>query len=338
MNRLNYIDQLRALAIFMIIFEHNDHSSWLSAFSTSFSVPLFFIISGFVSRDKESICLWEYLKKQFNRLIVPYFSISILLFIFWFFVGRHYGESAEHAYDPIKNLIGIVYAQGGPEYMNWGIPMWFLPALFVVGLIDFFVSKMPFKLRFIPLLGLPVLGYVLFEQTGFHFPWSIDVAMAVYGFYFLGGLIRRFQVVDRMTSQKALFAITIFFLIIHTIGANYNGRVLYYYSDYGHYFPMMYLNGITGFIWVFSLFKLLPTFKPITWVGRNTLPLLGFHLLAMTFIKGFALFVLGIEIDFNVWLSLIFAVLQIALVVPLILILNRYLPFMVGNLGKKGSA
>jgi len=338
MKRLHYIDQLRALAIFLIIFEHNDHSSWLSAFSTSFSVPLFFVISGFVSGDKSDIAIGQYLKKQFNRLIVPYLSIAIVLYIFWFFVGRHYGESADKAYHPIKNLVGILYAQGGPDYMNWGIPMWFLPALFMVGLIDFLVSKISFRFRFIPAIVVPIAGYALFKTTSTHLPWSLDVAMAVYGFYFVGTLIRRFNLTEKMNNAILLMAISLLFFIVHVSMAGYNGRVLYYYSDYGNQFYLMYLNGLAGFIWTFCLFKLIPLIKPMAWVGRNTLPLLGFHLLAMTFIKGFALFVLGIEIEFNVWISLLLALVQILLVIPVILFLNRYLPFMVGNRVKRGSA
>jgi fucose 4-O-acetylase-like acetyltransferase len=334
--RYFFIDQLRAFAIFLIIFEHNDHSSVLSEFSTSFSIPLFFALSAIVSSNKVGISLKDFLKKQASRLLIPYFTLASLLFIFWFIAGRHYGESVDKAYEPIKNLIGIFYAQGGPEFMNWGIPMWFLPALFVVSLVDFFVSKLPFKFGFIPALIIPPSGLLLYNQLGFHLPWSIDVAFAVYGFYFIGKVLREVNFIQLLASRKTSAVLAILFFAIHLVGFQYNGRILYYYGDYDN-FPLMYLNGIAGFIWVFALFSLLPKSKYVVWVGQNTLPILAFHLLAMTFIKGVALFGFGIEIAFNLWLSLIYGTVQIIILVPVILFLNRYLPFLVGIRLKKGS-
>jgi fucose 4-O-acetylase-like acetyltransferase len=334
--RYFFIDQLRAFAIFLLIFEHNDHSSVISEFSTSFSIPLFFALSAIVSSNKEGLNIIPFIKKQASRLLIPYFSLASLLFIFWFFIGRHFGESADKAYDPLNNFIGIFYAQGGPEFMNWGIPMWFLPALFVVSLIDFFVSKLPFKFRFIPALIIPPLGLLLYNHLGFHLPWSIDVAFAVYGFYFLGNVLREVNFIQLLANRRTTALFVILFFTIHLVGFQFNGRILYYYGDYD-IFPLMYINGIAGFVWALALFSLLPKSKYVVWVGQNTLPILAFHLLAMTFIKGIAFFGFGTEIAFNPWLSLIYGVVQIIILVPAILFLNRYLPFLVGIRRKKDS-
>ena len=74
-------------------------------------------------------------------IIIPYFIWSSFLYLFWVFLGRHYGESALRQYDPIKNLIGIVYAQGDVHFMNWGIPMWFLPCIFLTFVFYSLIQK-----------------------------------------------------------------------------------------------------------------------------------------------------------------------------------------------------
>lgn len=329
-----FIDQLRALAIFFIIFGHNDYGSSLGFYLASFRLPLFFIISGLVGRGKEEMGLKDFLVKYSKRLLVPYFSISLLLFLFWFVVGRHFGDSVEAAYSPIKNFIGIFYAQGGPEYMNWGIPMWFLPALFMVMFIDYWVAKLPFAYRFIPAVLLPVAGVLLFKTLGFHLPWSIDVAMAVYGFYFFGGLLKRVDYIAFLDSWKKPLLIFLIFVVIHGLVVGYNTKVLFYYGQYGN-FALMYLNGITGFMWAFALMKMLPTIPFMVWIGRNTLPLLAFHLLAMTFIKAIALYGFNYQLQYGLWNSLLYSTIQIGILVPVILFLNRYLPFMVGNPPRK---
>lgn len=334
--RYFFIDQLRAFAIFLIIFEHNDHSSVLSEFSTSFSIPLFFMLSAIVSTAKQNLPAKDFIAKQVRRLLIPYFSLAFVLFLFWFFIGRHYGESADKAYDPIKNFIGIFYAQGGPQYMNWGIPMWFLPALFVVSTIDFFISKLSMGVRIVLAITLPPFGLLVFRLLGFHLPWSIDVALAMYGFYFIGSLLRRVNFVERILNWRFGILVLVLFLAIHLLGFQHNGRILYYYGDYGN-FPLMYVNGIAGFIWAFALFSLLPTNKYLVWVGQNTLPILAFHLLAMTLMKGIALFGFVHELQFNVWLSLLYGIAQVIIIVPAILVLNRYFPFLVGIQRKKGS-
>lgn len=325
-----FIDQLRAFAIFLIVFEHNDHSSILSELSTSFSIPLFFVLSGLVSGDKSKLYLKTFIGKQVKRLLIPYFSLSFLLFLFWLLLGRHYGESASKAYEPVKNFIGIFYAQGGPEYMNWGIPMWFLPALFLVGVFDYFVSKLNFYYRLFPAFFLPAIGWFLFWKFETHLPWSFDVALAMYGFYFFGHLIRKANLVELLSKWRIATIYAILFFTIHILCFHLNGRILYYYSDYGN-FLLMYLNGLAGFLWVFALFSLFPTFRVVVWIGQNTLPILAFHLLAMTFMKGLAILGFGVELHFNIWLSFIYGLLQIALVAPIIFILNRYFPFLVGT-------
>jgi len=333
-HRLLFIDQIRAFAIFLIIFEHNNHSSIFSEFSTSFSIPIFFILSGFVSKNKTQISIASFLKKQINRLLIPYFVLSFLLFLFWLFFGRHYGESATYMYSPIKNFIGIFYAQGGAEYMNWGIPMWFLPALFITSFLDYFASKLQIKLQIILAIIISLSGFLLFKLFRVHLPWSVDVAFALYGFYFLGKIIRKQDFIKILSVKKSSIPTILIFGAIHLLCFHYNGRVLYYYSDYGN-FALMYLNGIAGFIWVFTLFSLLPESRIVVWLGQNTLAILAFHLLAMTFIKAIFFFGFNIELPFNTLLSLLYGIIQISLLVPLILLLNRYFPFLVGNRKKK---
>jgi fucose 4-O-acetylase-like acetyltransferase len=69
--------------------------------------------------------------------------------------------------------------------------------------------------------------------------------------------------------------------------------------------------------------------------GQNTLPILALHVLAMTVIKAVALFVFNIEIVFNFWSSLGLALLQILILVPVILVLNKHFPILIGRENQK---
>ncbi|SMO86382.1 Fucose 4-O-acetylase [Saccharicrinis carchari] len=335
MKRLQFIDVLRITAIFMVVYQHNELDSSISIYFESFSVSLFFMVSGFVSSPKSHLPFLKVLKKYIKHLLAPYFLISGLLYLFWFFVGRHYGYKATVTHDPLLNFIGIFYAQGGADFMSWGIPMWFLPTLFNVVMLDYFVSKLKLPLQIIALLLFPVIGLWLFQHIGFHLPWSFDIALVVYLFYFVGRVFKKIDLVKIIQGKELLVFIICFSLHLYTF--RFNGIVEVYYGHYGDFLGLMYFNAILAFVWLFALLKVLPNWKIVSWLGRNTLPILAFHLLMMTFVKGVALFIFDYKIEITPLNAIFYTLLQIILLIPLIHFVNRYLPFLVGIDRKKDS-
>lgn len=326
MKRIEFIDQLKAVSIFLIVYGHNDYASDFGGYLSSFRLPLFFIISGFVRKNKSTVSFRDFIHKSTKRLLIPYFVLSTALFVLWFFVGRHYGAGGD--YNPLKNFLGIFYSQGGPQYMDWGIPMWFLTALFCVLFIDFFVARLQTKWQYISLFVFVLIGYFIFRIIGVHLPWSFDVALVVYPFYYLGARIKEKNILKRVSNSKRILIAGISFFI-HLILSQYNSNVAFYYGEYEN-IPLMFINGLLGFIWIFFLFSLLPSHRFVTWLGRNTLPVLAFHLTAMSFIKAVLLFGFNQEISSSIPYYFIYSFLQILLLVPLILILNKHIPFAVG--------
>ncbi|MFO8002090.1 MAG: acyltransferase family protein, partial [Marinilabilia sp.] len=307
-------------------------ASYFSDFANSFRLPLFFILSGFLSHDKRLLTLKNCLSKYGKRLLIPYFSAAILLFLFWLFLGRHYGDPAGAELSPLKNFAGIFYAQGGAEFMDWGIPLWFLPALFCIIMLDFFVSRLNQSVQPFMVVTFSLSGYFIYQRLGYHLPWSLDIAMVVYLFYFSGKLFRKYDLMNKTDKKEWLFILVPIFL--HLGIAHYTPNTTFYRGEYG-ILPLSYLTGILGFLWLFHLLKLLPTWKPIVWVGKNTLPILAFHLLAISTIKVIALWLFNIEITFNLWNSLGLAALQILLLTPVILLMNQYVPFLAGKWGQR---
>lgn len=321
---------MKAFSIFFIVYGHNDQDSLFAEILTTIRLPLFFVISGFLSKDKALIPLSGILSKLNRRLVIPYFIISAFLYLFWLLVEQPYFYYGHQVYDPVKNFIGIFYAQGGKEYMVWGIPMWYLPALFSISMIDFFLSKLPFWYRLIAALSLPVVGTLLFKWLGFHLPWSFDNAMVVYLFYFFGTMLRRINFNEWIKGKE----IWIFLLVlpIFLIGAYHNKPINYYYASFKN-LPLMFINGLVGVVGLWTLFSKMPVLKVVIWVGKNTLPILAFHTLVLFFMQFVMLYVFGLYLMFTPGWSLLYSIIQILILVPVLLLLNRYLPFVVG-LGK----
>ncbi len=80
--RINKFDNLKGLAIFLIVFMHIDMMdtvSHLTKFIILISLPLFFFVSGYFSKigPDEPI-------KAFKRILIPYFIFIILVNVFRF--------------------------------------------------------------------------------------------------------------------------------------------------------------------------------------------------------------------------------------------------------------
>lgn len=147
-------------------------------------MPLFFLLAGIFHPKKSN---FQVIKKRVQQILIPYFLWSFLLFIFWFFIGRKFGESSLLDLSPLKNFIGIFFSQGDTTYMNWGIPMWFLPSLFLTFLIFYWIQKIKNSiLKIILCLTCITIGFILPKVFNVYFFWSFDVSLVGLTFYAFG--------------------------------------------------------------------------------------------------------------------------------------------------------
>ncbi len=326
-NRINWIDQARGLSILLVVYAHN--FPCLEKYIYTFHVPLFFIISGFfhpIIQNSNSIL------KRFKSVMVPYFLWSILLFLFWVFLGRFFGESANFDLSVIKNFIGVFYSQGGREYMDWGIPMWFLPALFLTFLFFSLIQKIKFFFAQLTFLGVfIVVGFILPSIFNIHFLWSFDVALVALFFYSLGFYFKSYLI--NLSLKKSWFFIIIFG-IIHFALFSLNSKVDMYRSIYGSEI-LFVVNGVSGTIFYLMLVKSVPIFKFLSYLGKSTIPILALHLRALTVIKFILLIVFGITVfNFSELQKFLITFIQIVMLIPIIYLINKYLPILNGKFKK----
>lgn len=326
--RLDWIDQARGLSIFLVVYGHNFPVN--EPYIYSFHVPLFFLIAGLFHPKEVTI---NTVKRRAKMILIPYFFWATALFLFWFFAGRKYGESATVALSPLDNFIGIFYAQGGPEYMDWGIPMWFLPCIFLVFL--FFSGIRKIKNNILTAIVFTVLvtgGFLWAVFTDIHLPWSIDVALVAMGFYGIGYVLKE-QLV-RISQFKALSLMTILF-VIHLAAFYYNTtKPDMYRSIYGNEL-LFFISGLTGSFAYLLFFKLVPVFKFLGYLGRHTIVLLATHSRMLTVIKLALMLILGVTVfNFSEIEKLILSIIQIIMVIPVIWLVNKYAPILDGKTKK----
>jgi len=316
--RIDWVDQLRGFAIFLVVYGHNFPVT--EKYIYSFHMPLFIFLSGmFHPKEIKKHTIINRVK----RVLVPYFIWSFVLFIFWFLIGRNYGESAKLNLSVLKNLIGVFYAQGGVEYMDWGIPMWFLPSIFLTFLFFGIAKKSSNIYTYIILISFIIVGFLLPFVFSKDMPWSLDIAMVSLLFYGLGYYFK-----SKVNSFNTY--LLIFVGLLHFLTFRFNTKVDIYRSNYGDILFFI-INGVLGISFYIGLFKLLPEIKWLSYLGKNTISILALQIRAMTFIKLVLLILMGIHIySFNEFQKFYLAIFQVLLILPVAFFINKYLPILNG--------
>jgi acyltransferase len=322
--RIEWIDQAKGLTIFLVVYGHN--FPFCEKFIYSFHMPLFIMMAGFFHPKKYHL---NNIKKRISHVLFPYFVWSLLLFLFWFIIGKNYGDSGNLNLSSAKNFLGVFYAQGGREYMDWGIPLWFLPFIFITFLIFHWFQKIKNTTVFYIILLLTILiGFLYSRYFEFNLPWSINIAMVGILFYGMGYL--GFKTLNSI-SQKNSILIAIASGILLYFLYNFNIKIDMYRATYGNEF-LFIINGIVGSFFVLFFFKAFPIFKFLGFVGKFSLLILCLQLLALTFIKFVFLYGFGQNnFNFTEWEKFIYAIVQIILIIPVFLIVNNYFPLLNGG-------
>lgn len=323
--RLYWVDQARGWSIFLVVYGHN--FPVIEPYIYSVHVPLFFFISGMFHKaplSKVSVI------HRAKTLLIPYFSWASMLFLFWLFLGKNFGKSSTLDLSPLDNFLGIFYAQGGQQYMDWGIPLWFLPCIFMVFVFYGWLWRViPTRYMDSAVLVSGILGMLWAKFVNISLPWSIDVALVALIFYRLGHLLKR--PLEGLSIKNTLAIFTLM-LGIHLIAFYLNPeKIDMYRSIYGN--PILFLlSGAAGSMAYLLLFKLLPKLSVLSYLGQHSIVILATHLRALTLIKLLLFLALSSTVFvFSEWEKLGLSLIQLALIVPIIWMVNKTFPLLDGK-------
>lgn len=263
--RKNSIDLLKGILIILMIVGHIDPSGIPSSpfrFGIySFHMPLFFGISGLlVNREKLlSYDFKEVWKKYWLRLTVP-FIIAFLVYYFYVF----------------RNDLGL--SSFASNILSPFMHLWYVPTLMLFILITFLTKKWKPErvLTLSVLVCIPIIAYILKGDDG-----VIKVVLEKYKihffiFYFFGYYVRNML----KGSYSILFPLFILSIgiVMQTISF-INGSPM---INPGFYLLNLALILLTNSM-INSTMDL--KFEPINWIGRNSLSIYLWHVMALSLTK-----------------------------------------------------
>jgi fucose 4-O-acetylase-like acetyltransferase len=340
--RISWIDNMRWIGILLIVLGHTLMPEWslLTTYIFSFHVVLFFILSGLLFRVKENENIIKFVKTKFMRLMVPFICFNILFFIImkleWKFTGTR-------VVDFLVWLGYWDYLGDNWWYMNntgWfnliNISTWFLPALFLTSIYYFILNHFVknIYIRVSILIILSVIVFIESRATIFRFPWSAEIALMMTLFYWVAHSFKSqiFQLIESI-RLKHLSLIPII-LFLHFITLNSVNVSTNYYGNYW----LFILNSVLGFITFLIIAKNIWDNRVLNFFWKNSIIILWFEWIRVEIMENInflSFWLLQYERGYIEWFTQF--TLTILFLIPIIWIINKYIPFILGWGYKKSS-
>ena len=309
--RLTYIDNAKAILIFMVVFAHilnyaNPQYGIMpytltQAFITSFHMPAFFLISGLLFKnEKWRDQSWSaFFLSRVRSLLIPYLFFEMLAVLYLHFV-----------------LHSVTLTEGLWKMLTFRCNVgadWFLPAMFLANVFYFVAVKYPN--RYVWPFIVVACFFCTWILPGGHWWAVLCRGLLGFSFIFLGNRTKKWLTLDKQSYGVVAFFLTAVFSAL---------SLKFFSNDFYECVvenpPLFAACGLTGLYFVLSVSRRIQ-WNWLRLVGENTLPIMGTHQLVLYTVPGSSsvFWVLGI-------LALITAI-EVAAVT----LMNRICPFLIGK-------
>lgn len=333
MTRKNWIDWMKVIGITAVVWGHF-FPDGMSDFIYAFNVPVFFVVSGYLTKEDRD--MKENAHKVAVALVIPYLLLALI---------KVAGYVFKHITDG-KALYSLLFVLTGVHDYN-GISgcnnLWFVYTLIIIKLLFPLIRKRPVLIAILAFASL-VCGK-FYADLDVDIAWAIPDVLLSFPFFALGYLLRyagrRNNMVSRgmhafsspTIGRSVFFPVWFIFTALLTFFlSSFNGEVHMFSAHYGNNIFLFLGASITGIIMIGSLSMWL---NKVHWSGlriisTGTIVILTFH---REFVHPLSKLIDKLDINILEQNLLIF-VLSVAIVlvfIPIIMILERYVPILVGK-------
>lgn len=276
------LDIMKGLGIMAVIFGHMTaipYYPWRNILF-SFHMPLFFIIGGLLYKPRP---VKASIVKDINRLIKPY-CFTCLLLLIWVGLWAFYKRDGEPF---LSTVIASIYGSGSnrDNTILGNVPMigaiWFLWAMFWCKSIYNIISlKVSGAVKYIVVIIISLTSIVL-DCYVINLPFAFLPGCSALVFFMIGDITKRYRS-DNSCSKWVYFFLAVcmlcwlycmFYSRLYLVRSYFENGVIDVLGACGGTYAMYIIS--KGFV------KLPQINHLLSWMGRNSLALLCFHLLEL---------------------------------------------------------
>lgn len=335
MNRINWIDWAKTLAVLSVVFCHLPQSQeWFYyRYLQALTMVVFIFISGYLKKDRGSDK--ENWKKYWYGLIIPYIIYNVMVYPYWllkFYMSNGTMPDLFHAMRPLIGALLLEHKSSFAEPLNG--PLWYLPAILMMHIIIDLCRKTKHQHWF--MMGLCIASVFLYGTNKY---WEFAPQLTPIGimrnlpYYYMGYLFGQYHLfkechlkMDIICCITCLFAsILLFAWHLETF---YAGQHILHIALF-YPINVLFLFGVLFGCKVFNGIKS----SVVTNISIGTLVIIGIHIMLIT-IANFTLehaFGINGTICHHWYTALPTALAIVALLYPIIPRAKKHAPMLLGH-------
>ena len=321
--RIEQFDIAKAVLIFLVVLGHaiglvqengwTYNSVYVYNFIFTFHMPAFFIITGILFDDDKwkNMSVKTFAINRIRTIIVPYLFFELWDSIMQLFV---YKIGINGFLYCMKKML-IVICNAGAN--------WFLVALFVGEIIYLLIIK--YSNKVLGIIVQIVCLLIPFFLTDNHLCMIIGRSLIAYSMIMLGSELKKFLKSEKSYNWKYIIISLIITIVVSLI----NKRVNVFLCKVNN--PILFILGaVSGTYFILGISGKMHS-RLLSFIGRNTLPILGTHQRLLFLIPRY------LPMQGSIIWVFIDVLIVFIMEIPFILILNQFLPFLVGKQSNKQS-
>lgn len=273
--RIGWVDTAKGIGLLLVIIGHLP-IPLVPVWIYTFHMPLFFFLSGVVFSGKKYTFI-EFLKKKVKSLVIPYFSLGLVIYLFYVIVNGVVGEE-----NGLYGSNSEMFVQLLKQEHFWTI--WFLACLFLVEIIYYWINYLFADKKVIISVIICGIGLGLYHFGCDGLPWNLDIALIAQFFYHMGYAFKNHKrIYNKMLSKKALkksIVIAGIFLIINVLAGLLSLKTSGELLDmsvglYGNEL-LTIISAISGVFFVIIVSNNVSS-KILNYLGKNTMIIFAWH-------------------------------------------------------------
>lgn len=297
LKRVQWVDILKGLLILFVILGHSVSNSHIKNYISTFYMPCFFILSGWFMKKKADLGI--YTMKRVKSILLPYLFFSIIWILFCFLKNF----IIETDFNIIKAFVSIFLPYSGRTGGNV-YNLWFLPCLFFSQII---IAVIIYNKKILRLIGIFVWFLFLVLGIIVELYCSLLYAISIASiFVFFGFIIQNYVLIKIDNNANLWYVLSLVICLILNIVCFivnvycFNKTLDFSAGSFG-ILPVYLIGAISGSLFFILLFRKIKSFKPLEYIGKNSLVYYALHYVVLAVVG----FLIERVIDINSVVSII---------------------------------